>query len=121
MRDAATIDGEAHGELVRGFPDLHETLSTTPKLRSNDEYQNERRRILTAGRWNDVQRIFGWGGVVFSSFMPSNWFHVSLKVSKTDWSVIVHELQSAQDRFASVIQLMIPELAPVLLSTEIPG
>jgi hypothetical protein len=120
MREAATTDGETPGGLAHGSPDLHDTRSTMPKVHSNDEYQYERRRIVTAGRWNDIQNIFCWGGVVFPAFMPLQWFNVG-KVNKSDWSVIVQELQSVRDKFVSVIWLRIPEWAPVLLSTEISG
>ena len=115
MKAAATIDGEFHGS-----PDLHETLSTTPKHQSNDPYRNERRRVSTARRWNDIQRIFGWGGVLFHSWMPSKWFQ-DRTVSNSNWSLIVEELQSVRVEFHSTIQSRIPELAQVLLSTEIPG
>ena len=86
---------------------------------SNDQYQTERRRISTAKRWNDIQRIFGWGGVVFHSWIEPTWFN--RRVTDEKWQAIVTELQSVSDRFRSVVRSSIPKLAAVLLSAEISG
>jgi hypothetical protein len=59
-------------------------------------------------------------GFYFIRGCPSKWFHVR-KVGQSDWSDIVKELQSVCDKFGLVIWRRIPELAPVLLSTTIPG
>jgi hypothetical protein len=113
MRKAANTD-------VQDSSNHQKTLSTTSKVKSKDPYQNERWRMLIARRWDDVHRIFGWGGVLFNSWMPAKWFHVK-KVSQRDWSDIVKELPLVRDKFGEVLREKTPELASILLSTTITG
>ena len=115
MREAAAIDGEGRRKV--NHPEM---LSSMSNAQSNDEYRNERRRISTAERWNDVQRNFGWAGVVFHSWMPWRWFDVR-DISDKKWLIIKGQLQSVQDKFNSVVQSKIPEMAEVLLSKTISG
>jgi len=52
--------------------------------------------------------------------MPWRWFDVR-DISDKKWLIIKGELQSVQDKFNSVVQSKIPEMAEVLLSKTISG